>query len=102
MAEQAGHADRAGGGKHRDCQEAATDEAEGEQGAGEVPSKGLECCGRLSGALDIGLVVGMQRLGRRHDDGEHHEVGKGHACEDVEPARALLALGSCWALALQR
>jgi hypothetical protein len=51
--------------------------------------------------LDVGLVVGMQRLGGRHDDGENDEVGERHAGKDVEPARALLALGTSRALALQ-
>ena len=88
-----------GGGEHRYGQEAAADEAEGEQGAREMPGKGLERLGRLSGTLDVGLVVGMQRLGGRHDDGEHDEVGERHADKDVEPARALLALGTGRALA---
>jgi hypothetical protein len=75
-------------------EKAAADEAEGEQSAGEVPGEGLERLGRLGGALDVGLVVGMQRLGGRHDDGEHDDIGERHADKDVEPARALLALGS--------
>jgi len=57
VAEQSSHAYRPGGGEHRYGQEAAADEAEGEQGAREMPGKGLERLGRLSGTLDVGLVV---------------------------------------------
>ena len=42
VAEQSGHADRAGGSEHRYGQKAAADEAEGEQSAGKVSCEGLE------------------------------------------------------------
>jgi hypothetical protein len=42
VAEQSGHADRAGGSEHRYGQKAAADEAEGEQSAAKVSCEGLE------------------------------------------------------------
>ena len=71
----------------------AADETEREQGAGEVSGEGLERRGGLGGALDVGLVVGVQRLGGGDDDGEHDEVGERHAGEHVEAAGGLLAPG---------
>ena len=98
LAQEPGHADRAGAGEHGDGQQPAADEAEREQRAGEVTGEGLERLGGLGCALDAGLVVGMQGLGCGHHDGEHDEVGERHAGEDVQAAGGLLAPGPLRAL----
>lgn len=92
FAEESGHSDRSRPGQHGNGKKATADEPDGEEEAGEGSSKGPERLSGLGGTFDVGLSVGVQSGGGGHDDGEHDEIGKRHARENVEATCALLAL----------